>query len=158
MNDFAPEFTFKEKIRHVLLHSLWAIPLFFLVKFYIFPAFDDFTKIAHCLEFMGGYSGSHILIYGTLVGSPIIFMFIIVISHGAFMKNVYHSGQFPPPGVKVFRKTKISYGFKARFRVYAYLFCIFFLFALSLFGVYSGSLIMSDAPVTIEGCTATKNS
>lgn len=48
MAEWAPQYSKAERIRLLLFHAAWAVPLFLLTEFFFFPWFERYVETAHC--------------------------------------------------------------------------------------------------------------
>ena len=49
----APEYTRQERLRIVVTHAAWSLPLLACLHFYLFPAFKEFANTAPCRDYWG---------------------------------------------------------------------------------------------------------
>ena len=134
--NYAPEYTKKEKITLILKQAAWALPLYVGIKIWIFPWFEVYVSKAHCYNYGGGITGIHLVFYGVCVGIPFVFALTFFAFEGFRSIKVIQLGQNPLPNEKVFRSVKYSYGLKAKIKPYIFLALILFLVGLSVRGIF----------------------
>jgi hypothetical protein len=62
-----------------------------------------------------GISGTSILFYGLFVAMPLLTAAIVLLAMGRRGLKILSTGQVPPAGERVFRKTRIKRGVRAHF-------------------------------------------
>ena len=142
MNEFAPEYTKRERIILMLKHAAWVIPLFAITKYIFFPWFDVYAENAHCYKY-GNITGTEIVLYGLFVGLPALSAVLLLLFEGANCIKILHYGQSPVPGEKVFKPTKYVYGFRAKLKPLFLFIAMVFFIGLSVKGFYSASQIVN---------------
>ncbi len=113
MNEFAPEYSKKERIHFLLKHVLWALPLYIVTDFWFFDWLSEFSSDSNCY-YLWGVTGSHLIFYSLFVGIPLSLFIIILALEGPRSIKVMKLGQNPLPNEKVFKKTKYKYGARAK--------------------------------------------
>lgn len=141
MNEFAPEYTKKERIVLMLKHAGWAIPLFASTKYIFFPWFEVYTENAHCYRY-GNITGTEVVMYGLFVGLPALSAILVFLLEGPNCIKILRYGQSPLPGEKVFKPTKYTYGCRAKLKPLLIFIAIAFFIGLSVKGVYSANQII----------------
>lgn len=142
MNEYAPEYTKKERIVLMLKHAAWAIPLFAITKYIFFPWFEVYAKNAHCYRY-GNITGTEVVFYGLFVGLPVLFALLVFLLEGSNCIKILRYGQRPLPGEKVFKPTKYVYGFRAKLKPLFIFIALAFFIGLSVKGVYSANQIIN---------------
>jgi len=122
---YAPLYSKKERIRYFFKHSLWAIPLFLIAKFWFFPNLNEYTQSAHCYNY-GSLTGIHIVFYGLFILLPIAIAIVLLILSGKRNLQVIKLAQDPLPNEKVLTQTEYVYGFRAKIKAYAFFIIVFF--------------------------------
>ena len=113
MNDFAPEYSKRERITLILkLLVLCTLPLL-VTQFWLLDWLTAYVKIANC-QVYGNFNGMQLLLYGLLVGTPLSLALVLLVLEGPRSLRVLKLGQNPLPGEKVLRRTRYKYGNAAR--------------------------------------------
>lgn len=76
MSEYAPQYTFKERIKIITLHCLWAIPLYLILDQLFFPWLKESNWIL-CNPY-----GWHTLWYGMGVFAPLLMLLMVVLQIG----------------------------------------------------------------------------
>jgi hypothetical protein len=147
MSEYAPEYTRKERLRIVAVHSAWVIPGFFVVEYWFIPWLTDYADQAHCYDY-GRFTGSELLLYSVFVGLPVVTGLLVLVIEGKRSLQILRIGQSPLPGEKVFRPTKYTYGLRAKVRPFMVICMVVSLLILSLMGVSSVREIPVPSDVT----------
>ena len=152
MNEFAPEYTKRERIILMLKHAAWVIPLFAITKYIFFPWFDVYVENAHCYKY-GNITGTEIVLYGLFVGLPALSAVLLLLFEGANSIKILRYGQSPLPGEKVFMPTKYVYGFRAKLKPLFLFITIVFFLGLAVKGINSVNQIINMAnPKELPTC------
>ena len=138
MNEFAPEYSMKERVALLLKHMAWAVPLCVVTKYLFFPWLEGYSENAHCYRY-GNITGTEVLFYGLFVGLPLLSALLLFLLEGPNSIKIIRLGQSPLPGQKVFKPTKYTYGFRAKLKPFFLFFAIAFFVGLSIKGVYSAN-------------------
>lgn len=138
MNEFAPEYSKKERVILLLKHMAWAIPLFAITKYHFLPWFEVYAENAHCYRY-GNITGTDLVFYGLFVGLPLLFAIALFLLEGTNSIKIIRLGQNPLPGTKVFKPTKYTYGFRAKLKPFFLIISMVFFVGLAIKGVYSAS-------------------
>lgn len=143
MDNYAPEFTKKERFSLIIKELVWALPLYLVCQFWFFDWLSDYSENAHCY-FYGPITGVHLVMYGIFFLMPFTFGVILFRMLGMDAIQTINLGQHPLPGKKVFTKTKYIYGIKAKLRGYIVLICISLFFIMSLWGITTANKLTSE--------------
>lgn len=111
--EYAPLYNRRERIRIALMYLFFALVLAIAGYFYIIPWLTDFINTMHCKEFYGVH-GVVVMIYALFVGLPLLVMLTMQPVLSVHAVKIIRDAQSPPKNTKVFRKTKITKGKKAR--------------------------------------------
>jgi len=150
MPNHAPEYTTRERITFVLKHMLWFIPLVAATELWFFDWLSEYADNANCYIY-GSITGVHLIMYGLFVGIPLSLVILLSILEGRRAIKVIKLGQNPLPGEKVFKKTKYTYGHKAKVKPVGIIFSIGFLLALTIWGVMQAhELTQNIKPCTLS--------
>lgn len=144
MDNYAPEYTQRERLVHVAKAMVWAVPLFGLAKFWFLPNFEEYAENAHCYTY-GAITGFHLVFYFVFVVVPLIPAIFLAVFEGPKAVRLIKIGQYPLPGEKVYSRTKYVYGLRAKMRGYMLLVSVVFLFGLSMKGIQSANQIIRQA-------------
>ena len=131
--EFAEEYTNAERIRFVVLGALAGALTVAACKLWFFPWLRAFSASASCRSVFG-FSGSTVLAYGLFVGMPLFAALLVIITVGRRGLRIVREGRVPTSGEKVFRRTRIQRGAKARVIGYVHVFAATPLLALSIWG------------------------
>ncbi len=131
MSEYAPQYTFKERIKIIALHCLWAIPLFLVLDRLFFPWLNESNWIL-CHPY-----GWHMLWYGMGVFAPLFMLLVGILIQGRDTLKIYRLKQYPLPNKKVMNKTKYVYGFRATWRCYFFLIWCVGVLAFTVFGYFT---------------------
>lgn len=142
MNEFAPEYSKKERVILLFKHMAWAVPLFAITKYVFFPWFEAYAENAHCYRY-GDITGTQVVFYGLFVGLPLLSAILLFLLEGSNSIKIIRLGQSPLPGEKVFKPTKYRYGFRAKLKPFFLFLCIAFFVCLSIKGLYSANQIIN---------------
>lgn len=110
--EFAPEYTTKERIRRIVTAVPLALCFYAISKWWLFPQLSSLARHAECVTVFG-IPGVSALFYGTFVGVPITAALVMgaLIVPSSWMALRTH--RYPPPGTKVYRRTRIKTGWRA---------------------------------------------
>ena len=142
MNEFAPEYSKKERVILLLKHMAWAIPLFAITKYHFLPWFEVYAENAHCYRY-GNITGTDLVFYGLFVGLPLLFAIALFLLEGANSIKIIRLGQNPLPGTKFFKPTQSNYGFPDTLNPFFLIISMVFFVGLAIKGVYSASQIIN---------------
>ncbi len=113
--EYAPLYSRHERIRIALSYLLIVLIIAIAGEFYIIPWLTEFISKIHCKEFYG-VQGVVVMIYGLFVGVPLLIMLMMQPVTSVYAVKIIRDAQIPPKNKKVFRKTKIIKGQKAKLR------------------------------------------
>jgi hypothetical protein len=133
MNEYAPEYTKKERIILVAKILIWVIPLYLFAEFWLFDRLAEYAANANCQQY-GNVNGAHLMIYGTFVLIPLSFAGVLFLIEGRRSIKIIKLGQNPLPDEKVLRQTKYKYDAAARIQPIAIFSMIVFLIGVSVWG------------------------
>ena len=146
MNEFAPEYSKKERLAILLKHMAWAIPLIVIMNFMFFPWFKVYAENAHCYKY-GNISGTEVIFFGLFVGLPLLSAILVALLEGMNCIKILQYGQSPLPGEKVFRPTKYVYGVRAKLKPFLVFIIVAIFIGLSVKGVYSAKQTINSVNV-----------
>lgn len=152
MNEYAPEYSKKERINFLLKHMLWALPLYIVTDFWFFDWLSEFSDNSNCY-YLWGLTGTHIVFYSLFVGIPLSLLLVILALEGPRSIKIIKLGQNPLPNEKVFKKTKYKYGFKAKIQPIIIIFIVIYLLAFAVWGYMQAYNITQD----IQPCSQLSN-
>ena len=110
--EFAPQYSPKERRRRLLLHVVLGALMGSTVYWWVLPRFRSFFDIAPC-ETIFGVPGSTVLIYGALVGGPMLAAILIVLLTARQSLETIATRRYPPPNRKTYGRVKIKKGWQA---------------------------------------------
>lgn len=141
MNEYAPEFSRKEKIAQFCKGAVIGFIVAFGYKYIIFPLVIELLNNGHCYQY-GYFTGTHLGLYFIFVAQPIGSAILLFVFKWAWCVKVIRLSQNPLPGDKVGGKTKYKYGLRAKIGPYLYIISMVFLVCISIQGVFwANSLI-----------------
>lgn len=138
MSEYAPQYTFKERVKIIALHSLWAVPIFLIIDRLFFPWFGT-TKWFICHPY-----GIEILWYGIFIGLPTVFGIMFSIFWWKNYYPVLKFKQYPPLNKKTFRKLKYRYGTWAVVISLFKLICVVSFFILTIWGYFTATAFLNE--------------
>ena len=141
--EYAPEYSPAERVRFLVfglaagavviaVHQLWLIPLL-----------RAFSATAHCRSVFG-FSGIAVLFHGLFVGVPLLVALLVGLVVGRRGAKVLRQGRLPPAGEKVFRRTAVIRGTKARLLGWVQLLAALPAFGLAVWGVFQAQSIVDQ--------------
>lgn len=151
MTEYAPEYTRKERLFLLLKYFFIFTPLFAVTQFWFMPWFKGYVERSHCMDY-GSFTGSHVVFYFIFVFIPFSSALLIFLTEGLRSLRVIRLGQNPLPGEKVFKKTKYTYGVRAKIKPYIVLFLVVFFVIFSIKGVFWANEIIYRTDVNLPVC------
>ncbi len=145
MDEFAPLYSTRERIRMVLKMLAVAAPVYLLAQFWFFPWLQNYANFANCYHY-GDITGTHLLMYGIFVFIPLSLALLIWLFEGRRCLRVIRAGQNPLPGEKVFRKTRVKYGRAAMTQPIMLLLMIAMIIGISIWGGFQAEKITRSIP------------
>lgn len=150
MDEFAPLYSTRERIRMVLKILAIMAPIYLLAEFWFFPWFRQYSSFANCYQY-GEITGTHLVMYGVFVFIPLSMAGLILLLEGRRSFRVIRSAQNPLPGEKVFRKTRYKYGRAAMIQPIMLLLVTVAIIGVSIWGSFQAEKITrSIAPCSDE--------
>lgn len=141
--EYAAEYTTKEKWQRVAIGLAVGFVLWALFKWWLLPAFNSFVERAGC-ETVFGFRGFSVVFYGILVGLPLGGAVLAGIGVGPKAWRTIQSRQWPPPGLKMYGRTRITGGWPAVARGWFLLSLVAGLAILAAWGYGSASEILAQ--------------
>ena len=111
--EYAPEYSTAYRVRFIALGIVFGACVVAVSQLWLFPALKAFAETAHCRDVFG-IPGSSVLAYGMFVGLPLFIAVSIAFTIGLRGVRILLSGQVPPPGERVFKKTPIRRAQRAK--------------------------------------------
>ena len=145
MNDYAPEYTRRERINLALKLGVGIFLVYLLAQFWLLEWISDYVKIANCRQY-GDLNGMQWLLYGIFVLAPLTLVVMILLLEGRRCIRVLRLGQNPLPGEKVFRKTKYKFGNAARVQPIGLLVVLLIFVGIALWGRFQAEKINRMIP------------
>jgi len=108
-DEFAEQYTLKERVRFVLLWLTLGGAFVLGWKGWLLPRWAEFARTSQCYEF-NGVSGIAVVFYTTFVGLPLFLALCMAILSSRRGLKILRDRQAPYKGEKVFRPTKIKRG------------------------------------------------
>ncbi|MDH0030471.1 MULTISPECIES: hypothetical protein [unclassified Acinetobacter] len=130
MSEYAPQYTFKERVKIIALHSLWVLPILFLFISILYWI-ESIIFWAACFPF-----GYEILFYGVMVVFPLIASTVLLFIWWRDCFPVFLFKQYPAPHKKTIRKIKYYYGKWAVFMAVMRFIHASFLLLPAIFGIW----------------------
>ena len=150
MDQWAPQYTRRERLRLLAFHGAWALPLLLITQFGFFPWFETFVETAPCRQ-VGPLSALSVLIYGIFVGLPGSFVLVILAIEGRHSLRVWQLAQHPLPDEKVLKPTRYVYGRRARLRPLVFLLVVLAVTGLAIQGLFWAAAFL-DQLGPVQGC------
>lgn len=110
---YAPEYNNKEKRQRIIVYLILGGAVYFFSHRYFFPAVSEFANAPHCYTFFG-LNGTELLWPLLFNALPVICFIIVSLATVPTAIKSLKQKQFPPKNVKVYKPTKIKYGFQAK--------------------------------------------
>lgn len=110
--EFAPQYSPKERRRRLLVHVVLGTLMGGALYWWVLPRFRSFSDVAPC-ESIFGVPWSTVLIYGALVGGPMLAAVLIVLLTARQTIETIATRRYPPPNRKVYGRVKIKKGWQA---------------------------------------------
>ncbi len=151
MADWAPQYSKAERIRLLLFHAAWAVPLFLLTEFFFFPWFERYVETAHCHHY-GSLNGLELVVYSLFIGLPLGLALIVLAIEGRHSVRVLRLGQSPLPDEKVFRPARYVFGHRARIKPLIFFLLVVFLCGLSVQGFFWASAMIDTLSPDVSRC------
>jgi hypothetical protein len=142
--EYAPEYSHAERVRLVVLGLVAGSLVISACQLWFFPALREFSQSADCRTVFG-FSGVAALYYGVFVGVPTFAALLVGMTVGRRGVKVLRQERVPPLGEKVFRRTEVIRGSKARLLGYVQLFAAAPLLALALWGAFQAQANVDKA-------------
>lgn len=146
MQQYAPLYSTRERVRLLLITLAWAVPLIAATQLLFLPWLRGYAALAHCQDY-GTFSGIQALFYGVCVGLPLLFAATLLAVMGNRSLKIIRTGQYPLPDEKVMRPTPYRYGFRARLMGYIPLVLIAAMLALGVYGYGVANQIIERIPL-----------
>ncbi|MBL8270456.1 hypothetical protein [Steroidobacter sp.] len=109
--EFAPQYSPQERRRLQILYGVLSI-LMFGALYWAVPRFRLLAIDAPCVTLFG-IPGSTLLLYGALVGAPLVGAVLMVAMTARSSIYSIATRRYPPPGQKVFGRVKVKRGRQA---------------------------------------------
>jgi hypothetical protein len=151
--EYAQTYNTAERIRFAALGVVLGALAVGAGKFWFLPWLGRFAATAPCSTVLG-INGATVLGYSLFVALPLLGAIVVGLSVGRSGLITLRESQFPPPGTKVFRPTRIRRGAAARRVGYLRLAAFTPFLALALWG-YIQATHLSDLRGATK-CTANK--
>ncbi len=111
--EYAPEYSPAERVRFLALGLAAGAVVVAVCQLWLFPLLREFSASAHCRSVFG-FSGIAVLFYGMFVGVPLLVALLVGVLVGRRGVKVLRQGRLPPSGERVFRRTPVIRGVKAK--------------------------------------------
>ena len=142
--EYAPEYTPAQRLRIVVLGLVAGALVLAVCQFWLFPLLRAFAPAAHCRTVFG-FSGVAVLFHGVFVGLPLSSALLVAVLLGRRGMKVLREGRVPPSGEKVFRRTPIVRGMKAKALGWVQLLAAVPLLGLAVWGVFQAQALVAQA-------------
>ena len=109
MFDYAPLYSKRERLLLILKLALVLGPIYLLSEYVFLPWLGNYASYANCYQY-GDYNGVQLVMYGVFVGIPLSSALLVLGLYGPRCIRILRSGQDPPPGERVLRKTRYRRG------------------------------------------------
>ena len=149
MIEYAEEYPKREKFTRLFLAFLTATFIVITHEKWVFPYISWYTSTVHCHNPLG-YSGISVLWYSLFVGLPLFSALLVgVFSIPLGIKGLCHK-QFPPKGVKVYKPTKITRGWRATIKSVFHLLIPALFILMSVWGYFQVDTMPKDVPKNFD--------
>lgn len=138
MNEFAPEYSKRERIAFAIKYLTLGVIVVGLVQYQFLPWLQRYIPTAHCYKY-GEITGTEVVFYGLFVGLPLFGAIIMLLLEGPNCIKIIRLGQSPLPGQKVLKPTRYIYGQRAKLKSYFFLLAVLLLLGLAGKGVFWAS-------------------
>ena len=135
MDEYAPEYTKKERIALVLKIMTWAVPAYLIAEFWFFDWLSEYAENANCYNY-GNVNGLHLIFYGLFFFMPLSLALIVFLFEGRRCIKVLKLGQNPLPNEKVLKPTKYKYGRAAKIQPAIVLSLVLMIVSFSIWGAF----------------------
>lgn len=149
--DFAEEMSRSERIRLVLIYGALGAAIVAPMQFWFFPALEEFSESAACRTILGE-NGLVVMLYGTLVGLPVLFALVALGTLGISGYRIIKTEQFPLAGQKVLRPTRIRRGTRAKVIGWVHIGLVALFFTIPIFAYRVAHAIISDVTQVPINC------
>ena len=143
--EFAPEYSSLQKRRRVLLLLLLGGVMAASIQFIVNPALQAWVTRAPCSEVFG-FPGINVLWWFVFVGIAALSGFLVMLFAWPIAFRVMRSGQYPPPGMRVYGPTRIQHGRRAATRAVVMFLAPLLFFTIAVWG----SFRVNDLPGYVE--------
>jgi hypothetical protein len=151
--EFAEQYGTAERIRWALFGTLAGIAVTCAGKFWLFPWLREFASSSPCRTVFGS-PGTTVLWYGVFTGLP-LFAAVAVAGAGGWRGfKILRDGQSPPLHEKVFQRTRIQRGGRAKLIGFLHAIAFVPFLALSLWGSGQAAALSGQAQQKPAGCAA----
>jgi hypothetical protein len=151
MDEYAPQYSKRERISLAIKLIALIFPFFIALKFWLLPWFSEYAKNAHCYNY-GSFTGVHVVFYGLFVGVPLFISLLLVAVGGKKIFKIIQLGQYPLPGEKVSTPTKYVYGFRAKINSYIFILCLLIFVGLAVKGYVWATEIINNPKAEHAEC------
>ena len=141
--EYAPEYTAAQRLRIVVLGLVAGAWVLALCQFWLSPLVRAFSASAHCRTVFG-FSGVAVLFHGVFVGLPLTSALLVAMLLGRRGIKVLREGRMPPAGEKVFRRTPIVRGVKAKALGWVQLLAAVPLLGLAVWGAFQAQGMVAE--------------
>jgi len=133
VNDFAPEYSKRERVTLILKLLVLCILLLLVTQFWLIDWLTAYVITANC-QVYGNFNGMQLLLYGLFVGTPLSLALVLLLLEGRHSLRILKLGQNPLPGEKVLRRTRYKYGNAARVQPLVLFAIMLLLLGISIWG------------------------
>lgn len=142
--EYAPEYTAAQRLRMAVMGVAAGAPVLAACQFWLFPLLRAFAASAHCRTLFG-FSGVAVLFHGIFVGLPLGTALLVAMLVGRRGLKVLRQGRIPPLGEKVFRRTPVVRGLKAKALGWIQLLAAVPLLGLAAWGAFQAQAMVAEA-------------
>src|SRR5690625_4659234 len=156
-NEYAEEYSQRERIRYALIAAAIALPLLLLLTFWALPALREFADKSHCYQLFS-ISGTAYLLYGLFMGLPLLAATVLGLPLAQRGLKTLRDRRSPPLGVKVFRRTPIRRGSRAILIGWMYQIPFLYLLAMAAWGLSQAEdLLLSQDGLRLDYSVCAQN-
>lgn len=141
--EYAPEYSLAERVRFAVFGLAAGALVVAVCQLWLFPQLREFSTSAHCRSVFG-FSGTAVLFHGVFVGLPLLAALLVGVLVGRRGVKVLRQGRLPPSGEKVFRRTPVIRGVKAKAIGYVQLIAAVPLLGLAIWGTFEARALVDQ--------------
>jgi hypothetical protein len=155
--EYAPEYSPAERVRFVGFGLAAGALVLAACQLWLFPLLREFSASAPCRSVFG-FSGLAVLFHGMFVGIPGVAAALVGLLVGRRGAKVLRQGRHPPAGEKVFRRTLVVRGAKAKVLGWVQLLAALPVLGLAAWGAFQAQALLDQVPRNPARCAVSLTS